>query len=79
MSFNKLESNSYCFGQKHYSGTKKINGEITNNRKTGREIKLLVGQSSICIRKKSMFVSDNTIRAESLGDFFKILVKKNQK
>ena len=76
MSFQKFKSNSYCVGQKHYSGTKNIVGEITNNKKTGREIKLLVGQCLICNRKKSMIVSDNTIRAEGLGDFFKNLGKK---
>ena len=76
MSFQKFKTNSYCVGQKHYSGTKIIIGEITLNKKTGREIKLLVGQCSICNRKKSMIVSDNTIQAEGLGDFFKNLGKK---
>ena len=73
MSFQKFKANSYCVGQKHYSGTKNIIGEITLNKKTGREIKLLVGQCSICNRKKSMIVSDNTIQAEGLGSFFKNL------
>ena len=52
MSFQKFKTNSYCVGQKHNSGTKNIAGEITINKKTGREIKLLVGQCSICNRKK---------------------------
>ena len=73
MSFQKFKTNSYCVGQKHYSGTKNIIGEITLNKKTGREIKLLVGQCSICNRKKAMIVSDNTIQAERLGSFFKNL------
>ena len=73
MSFQKFKTNSYCVGQKHYSGTKNIIGEITLNKMTGREIKLLVGQCSICNRKKSMIVSDNTIQAEGLGSFFKNL------
>ena len=73
MSFQKFKTNSYCVGQKHYSGTKNNIGEITLNKKTGREIKLLVGQCSICNRKKSMIVSDNTIQAEGLGGFFKNL------
>ena len=30
----------------------------------------------VCDRKKSMIVSDNTIKAESLGDFFKNRGKK---
>ena len=79
MSFQKFKTNSYCVGQKHYSGTKNIIGEITLNKKTGREIKLLVGQWSICNRKKSMIVSDNTIKAEGLGSFFKTLGKISSK
>ena len=75
MSFQKFKTNSYCIGQKHYSDTKIIAGEITINKKTGREIKLLVGRCVICNRKKSMIVSDNTIQAEGLSDFFKNLGK----
>ena len=52
MSFQKYKTSSYCVRQKHYSGTKNIVGEITLNKKLGREIKLLVGQCSICNRKK---------------------------
>ena len=73
MSFQKFKTNSYCVGQKHYSGTKNIAGEITINEKTGREIKLLVGKCVICNKKKSMIVSDNTVQAEGIGDFFKNL------
>ena len=76
MSFQKFKTNSYCVGQKHYSATKNIIGEITINKKTGKEIKLLVGKCVLCDRKKSMIVSDNTIQAEGLGDFFKNLGKK---
>ena len=79
MSFQKFKTNSYCVGQKHYSGTKNIVGEITFNKKTGREIKLLVGQCSICNRKKSMIVSDNTIQAEGLSSFFKNLGRMSAK
>ena len=71
MSFLKFKTNSYCVGQKHYSGTKNITGEITVNKKTGKQFKLLVRKCVICDRKKSMIVSDNTIQAEGLGDFFK--------
>ena len=78
MSFQKFKTNSYCVGQKHYSGTKNIAGEITINKKTGREIKLLVAQCSVCNRKKSMIVSDNTTQAEGLGDFYKNLGKKGR-
>ena len=79
MSFQKYKTNSYCVGQKHYSGTKDIAGEITLNKKTGKEIKLLVGKCVVCSRKKSMIVSDNTIKAEGLGDFFKNLGKTSVK
>ena len=68
----KFETISYCVGLKGYSGTKNIAGEITNNKKTGREIKLF----AICNGKKLMIGSDNTIQPEGLGDFFKNLVKK---
>ena len=77
MSFQKPKTNSYCVGHKSYSARKNIVGEITNNKKTDKEIKLLFGQCSICNRKKSMIVSDNTIEAEGLSKFFKKLGKKN--
>ena len=76
MGFQKFKTISYCVGQKHYSGTKNIVGQITFNKKTGKEIKLLVGQCSICGREKSMIVSNSTIQAEGLGDFFKNLREK---
>ena len=76
MNSQKIQTNSYCVGGKHYSGSKKIAGETTINKKSGNEIKLLLGKCSICNRKKSVIVSDNTIQAESLGDFFKNLGKK---
>ena len=79
MNSQKFEKDSFCFGGKHRSGTKNIIGEITINKKTGREIKLLVGKCVICNRKKSMIVSDNTIQAEGLGDFFKNLGKISAK
>ena len=76
MSSQKFENNSYCVGGKHRSATKNIVREVTYNKKTSKEIKLLVDQCSICNRKKSMIVNDNTIKAEGLGDFFKNLGKK---
>ena len=79
MSFNKFKSGSYCVGGKHRSDTKNITGEITVNKKTGKQIKLLVGKCVICDIKKSMIVSDNTIQAEGLGDFFKNLGKISAK
>ena len=42
MNSNKFKTNSYCVGGKHYSGTKNIAGEITHNKKFGREIKILI-------------------------------------
>ena len=76
MSSQKFQSDSYCVGGRHRSSTKDIVGEIRNNKKTGKEVKLLVGKCVICNRKKSMIVSDNIIKAEGLGDFFKNLGKK---
>ena len=79
MTFQKFKTNSFCLGQRHYSGTKNITGEIAYNKKTGEEIKLLVGKCVICDKRKSMIVSDNTIQAEGLGDFFKNLKKVSSK
>ena len=78
MSSQKFQSDSYCVGGRHRSSTKNIVGEIRNNEKTAKEIKLLVGQCLVCNRK-SMIVSDNVIQAEGLGDFFKNLGKVSSK
>ena len=79
MSFNKFKTNSYCVGGRHYSQTKNITGEITTNKKTGNQIKLLVGKCVVCNKKKSMIVSDNTIEAEGLGSFCRNLGKISSK
>ena len=71
MSFNKFENDSYCVGGRHRSATTKIYGNITS-----KGSKVLIGDCSIGNRKKSMTVSDNTAKAEGLGDFFKNLGKK---
>ena len=71
MSFQKFKSDSYCVGGRHRSATVKICGDITNEGS-----KVLVGFCSKCQRKKSMTVSDNTIEAEGLSDFFKNLGRK---
>ena len=76
MSFQKFKSDSYCLGGRHRSATKNIVGDITINKKTGKEVKLLIGKCVICDRKKTMIVSDNVIQVEALGDFFKNLGKK---
>ena len=73
MSFNKFKNNSYCVGGKHYSTTINIRGDITQNKKTGAPVKLLRGNCSSCKRNKSLIVSDQTIQAEGLGNFFKHL------
>ena len=76
MSFQNLNTNSFCVRQKHYSDTKNSVGEITF-KKTGREIISKVGPYSICKKKKSLIVSDNTIVAEGSTHFFKSLGKKD--
>ena len=53
MSSHKIKTDSYCVGGRHKSATKNITGEITFNKKTGKEVKLLVGKSSLCNRKKN--------------------------
>ena len=79
MSFQKFQSDSYCVGGRHKSGTKNIVGDITNNKKIGKEVKLLVGKCVICDKKKTMIVSDNVIQAERLGSSFKNLGKISAK
>ena len=71
MSFSKFKNNSYCVGGKHYSATTNIRGDITQNKKTGAPVKLLRRTCSTCKRNKSLIVSDQTIQAEGLGDFFR--------
>ena len=71
MSFIKFKNNSYCVGGKHYSATINIRGDNTQNKKTGAAVKLLRGTCSSCKRNKSLIVSDQTIQAEGLGDFFR--------
>ena len=74
MSFQKFETDSYCVGGRHRSATIKIYGDITS-----KVSKVLIGYCSVCNRKKSMTVSDNTIKAEGLGSFFKNLGKISAK
>ena len=63
---NKFKTNSYCVGGRHYSGTNNISGAITS-----KGTKMLRGSCNKCRRNKSMTVSDATIEAEGLKDFFK--------
>ena len=71
MSSEKIKSDSYCVVGRHRSATTKSYGTITS-----KFSKVIIGYCSICNRKKSMTVSDNTIQAKGLGNFFKNLVKK---
>ena len=71
MRLQKAQSASYCVGIRHMSVTINICGNITS---TGIEV--LIGFCSICSRRKSMTVSDNTILAERSNDIFKNLGKK---
>ena len=63
---NKFKANSYSVGDRHYSGTNNISGAITS-----KGTKILKGNCVKCKRNKSMTVSDATIEAEELKDFFK--------
>ena len=53
MSSQKFKTNSYCVGGRHHCSTSNITGDITINKKTGKEVKLLVGKYVICNRKKT--------------------------
>ena len=49
MNFEQFKIISYCVGQKTLLWYKKnIIGEITFSEKTGKEIKVTVGQCSLC-------------------------------
>ena len=74
MTFNKFETDSYCVRGRHRPATKKIYGSLTSKGNN-----LLIEYCSVCNRKKSMTVSDNTIKAERLGSFFKNLGKISAK
>ena len=71
MTIKKFKTDSYCVGGRHRSATVKIYGDVTS-----KGSKVLIGFSSICNRKIFKTVSDDTIKAEVLGDFFKNLDKK---
>ena len=74
MSFQKFKSDSFCVGGRHRSSTIKNYRDIRS-----KGSKVIIGYWSICNRKKSMTVSDNTMRAEGLGNFFKSLGKNSVK
>ena len=74
MTFQNFQTDSYCVGGRHRSATVKNYGDITPKGN-----KVLIGYYSVCNRKKSMIVTDNTIKAEGLSSFFKNLGKLSAK
>ena len=74
-SYEKFKNSSYCVGGRHHTSTNDIKPKITYNKKTNKEVKLFEGKCSQCKRTKTRIVSDNTIQAEGLQDFFKGLGK----
>ena len=75
MSFlNKFKTNSYCVGDRHYSGTVNIRRAITS-----KATKMLKGNCVLCRRNKSMTVSYATIEAKGHNDFFKSFGKATVK
>ena len=66
MNSQKFKTNNYCVGGKQYSGTKNFAGEITPNKKAGKQIRILVEKCVTCDRKKSMIVSDNTKKSRRI-------------
>ena len=51
MSCRKFNSNCYCDGRRHHRSTTNIDGDITSNEKTGKELNLSIGRCSLCNRK----------------------------
>ena len=45
-------------------------------KKSGKDIKFLVGQCLVCNKRKTLTLSDNTKQAEGVGDFSKSLGEK---
>ena len=70
---NKFKTNSYCVGGRHYSGNNNIRGFIGKpaSRIASKGSKMLKGNCVNCKRNKSMTVSDATMEAEGLKDFYK--------
>ena len=67
---NKFQTNSYCVGGRHYSGTNNMRGFVLTNG-----TKMLKVNCVKCRRNKLMTVSDATLEAEGLKDFFKSVGK----
>ena len=66
----KFKTNSYCVGGRHYSSTYNIRSFMTS-----KGTKMSTGNCVKCKRNKSMTVSDATIEAEGLKDFFRSVSK----
>ena len=71
MTFQKYKYYYYCVGGRHHSSATNILGDITT-----KGSKVFIGNCSLSNRKKCMTVSNNTILAERLPEFFKHLFKK---
>ena len=63
MQFQKFKNDSYCLGGRYRSSTVKTYGDLTS-----KGSKELFDYCSICNRKISMVVSDNTIQAIQYKD-----------
>ena len=70
LSYQKFETNSYCVGVRHHSSTLFNEGDET---KTCQEF--LFGKCVQCNERQSLTVSNNTVAAEGLGNFFKTIGK----
>ena len=68
--FNKFKTYSYCVGGRHYGGSNNIRGVVT-----AKGTKMLKRSCAVCRRNKSMTLSDATIEADGLNDFFKSVGK----
>ena len=77
MSFQKFKTIWFCVGQKHYFGTKNIDREVTFNKKTGKEIRILVGQCSLCNRKYQWLLVIIIYQQKTLVTFSVIYFKKD--
>ena len=75
MGFQEFKTKSNCVEGRHHSFTTYIVAGKTINKKTGREIKLLIGPCSVCKRKNSLISSEHATVVEGVRDFFKSLGK----
>ena len=69
--FQKVKTKLFCVGRRHFSAARSTVGNITC-----KSTILLKFLCSICDRKTSTTVRDNTLAAEGLGDCFEIFDQK---